>query len=485
MTHKRFEVAEPLQLRVNRCGGPLTIRGWDQPAIEIEAEGSPCELETRLEDATVTVESHRTCSIRCPRNTTVCLGTVAGHLSVASLDQAVAVDTCDGPALLREIRADVSLRQVRGGVRAYSVDGSLRIGQAGGNASLKSIGGVATVETVGGTLRVQRLGSDLVLKHVGGDLRARIVSGSVNCDRVSGSVRAQGVGGGMVLDVIGGNVHVRDLGGELHLRETGGNLRASVLNSGMEIGIVGGNLHLEGPLVAGQSYEGNARGNASLRLPMSTSARLDLKAGGRIQNDLPVAIETQDGRRLVAVLGEGAAQMTITAGGNIRLREWAGADVEAAEWIEELESLAEHLEKQVDDALRDVDLEAIGREVETKMAQAQQKLDSVDWERLGREAQRAADTGIAQAQEAIQRVLRRMEAWRDAQYARPTKAGTVKSEPSGKDPDTGSGVQLLPGPVETADAEVMDTERMAILRMVEGGQITPDEGEMLLDALEE
>jgi hypothetical protein len=410
---------------------------------------------------------------------------VAGHLSVANLTCELFVEACAGPVLLRGINGDVSLTQVVGGLRAYSIEGSLRIGQAGGSASLKSIEGTVTLETVGGTLRVQRLGSDLVLEQVRGDLRVRFVAGSVSGDRVSGSVRAQGVGGGMVLDAVGGNVRVRDLGGGLDLKETGGNLRASVLSSGMEIGIVGGNLHLEGPLVAGQSYEGHARGNASLRLPISTSARLDLKAGGRIRNDLPVTIETQDGHRLVAVIGEAAARMTISAGGDIRLREWAGADVEAAEWIEELESLAEQLEKQVDDALRDVDLEAIGREVESKMAQAQQKLDSVDWERLGRDAQRAADAGIAQAQEAIQRVLRRMEAWRDAQYVHASKASTVESEPPSEPTDAEPGAQPCPGPADTADAEVPDAERMAILRMVEGGQITPDEGEMLLDALEE
>lgn len=86
----------------------------------------------------------------------------------------------------------------------------------------------------------------------------------------------------------------------------------------------------------------------------------------------------------------------------------------------------------------------------------------MDWERLGREAQRAAEAGIAQAQEAIQRVLRRLEAWRDEYAARKQAAAEAPSEAT----------------IAT------DEERMAILRMVERGQITPDEGEMLLDALD-
>jgi len=123
----------------------------------------------------------------------------------------------------------------------------------------------------------------------------------------------------------------------------------------------------------------------------------------------------------------------------------------------------------VDEALGEVDLEAVSRKVEARMAWAQRWLESVDWERLGREAQRAAEAGIAQAQEAIQRALSRMEAWRGEYVAR-------KEIPA-------EGPSVEPA-VPTPAGEPSDEERMAILRMVERGQITPDEGEMLLDALE-
>jgi len=162
--------------------------------------------------------------------------------------------------------------------------------------------------------------------------------------------------------------------------------------------------------------------------------------------------------------------VSLTAGGNVHLKEWAGAEVEATEWVEELEGLAEEIERQVDEALREVDFEAIGREVEARMAWTQQKLESVDWERLGREAQQAAEAGIAQAQEAIQRALSRMEGWHD-EYV-------VRKEPAAEAPSV---EPVAPPPA----GEPTDEERMAILRMVERGQITPDEGEMLLDALEE
>jgi hypothetical protein len=485
MTKKRFDISQPVQLQIARCGGPLTMRGWDRSAIEIEAEGPSEELEARLEGTALTVEARRSCSIRCPRDTTVKVGRVDGHLSISSLDQAMSVDTCRGPALLRDIHAAVSLNHIEGGLRAYSIDGTLHVERIGGSASIKAIQGTATLESVGGTLRAQRLGSDLAVQRVGGDLRARSIAGFLEVEQVGGSLRAQGVSGRIDLEVVRGSARVRDLGGRLDLKEVGGNLRASILGNGMVVGRVGGNLHLEGPLVAGQSYHGDAKGNITLRLPISTSARLDLGAGGRVRNDLPLTVERRDRNRLVGALGEGAAQVTFTAGGNVRLREWAGADVEATEWVEELEGLAEQVERQVDDALRDVDLEAVGREIETRMAQAQQKLDSVDWERLGREAQQAANAGIAQAQEAIQRVLSRMETWRDRQTAVQTEVREVEEETPAEELLSRSTPEPHPDPIPAQASEATDEERMAILRMVERGQITPDEGEMLLDTLEE
>ena len=355
------------------------------------------------------------------------------------------------------------------------------------------------MQEVGGTLRVRRLGADLAVQSVGGGLTARSVAGSLTGERVGGSLRAQGVGGGLSVQTVGGNVRVRDLGCCLALKRAGGNLRVSILGGGMEVERVSGNVHLEGPLVPGQSYRAEAGGNVALHLPIATSARLDLRAQGRIRADLPLTVQSQDQNHLVGVLGEGAAQVILTARGNVQLGQWSGAEVEATEWVEELEGLAQEIERQVDETLREVDFEALGREVESRMAWAQHRLESVDWERLGQEAQQAAEAGIAQAQEAIQRALSRMEGLRDERVTR--------SAASGENEEAAEGTSLTPDVDEPSPAveqtkgksavrvglharptpagEPTDEERMAILRMVERGQITPDEGEMLLDALEE
>jgi len=473
MTTKHFDISQTVQLHITRCQGPLTIHGWDRSFVELETPSE--ELEATLENTTLTVMASQSCVIHCPHKTTVKIGLAEGYLSISNVDGTVTVGACHGPTLLRAIRSTVSLNQIDGGLRAYSIGGSLQAGRIGGDASLKSIEGAITVENVGSSLRVRHLGADLAVRSVGADLKTQNVTGSLEVKHVGGSLQARSVGGKLHAEAVGGNAQVQDMRGSLALGHVGGNLRASMLGGGMEIGSVGGDLYLNGPLAPEKNYQGNAGGNATLRLPLSTSASLELEAQGRIHVELPLAIQSQDEHHLVGTLGEGAAHVILIAGGNIRLIEWAGVETEATEWIDGLEKLAEEIERQVDEALRGMDFETISQEIESKTTWAEQKLESVDWERLGLEARRAAEAGIAQAREAIQKALARMEAWRGEHVS--------CGQPIPKRPKRDASPSQIQ-PSATPPAEPTDEERMAILRMIERGQITPEEGEMLLDALE-
>jgi hypothetical protein len=188
-------------------------------------------------------------------------------------------------------------------------------------------------------------------------------------------------------------------------------------------------------------------------------------------------------------MGDGAATVVISAKGSIRLMPWTGHDSGADRWIRDLERLTEEVDRQVNEALSDIDFASLGQQVdqrvnealqdidfagiaqqvESRVAWAEHNLDRVDWERLGREARKAAEAGISQAQEAIQRALLRMKA----------------REPGAADPEQPATPAPEDEAVTSAGGRSADEEQMAILRMVERGQITPDEGEMLLDSLED
>ena len=188
-------------------------------------------------------------------------------------------------------------------------------------------------------------------------------------------------------------------------------------------------------------------------------------------------------------MGDGGTEIAVEAGGNILL---SSGEAEMAP------DLGEEISRQVETGLLAVDLEAIGRQVgeemEAALSRLQVKLEGVDWERIGVQTQQAVDRAMEQMRRNTDRMVeraarqqerleRRMEREqrrqeeRERRYAREAEhlhrskvegqdwAEEEIHEPAGAEPD-------------------LDEERLAILRMVEQGQITPADAEMLLDALQ-
>jgi hypothetical protein len=77
----------------------------------------------------------------------------------------------------------------------------------------------------------------------------------------------------------------------------------------------------------------------------------------------------------------------------------------------------------------------------------------------------------------MERERHRMDRWAKRRPAEPDRPGpefAVEDEPAG---DAYQEYEAAPGPD-------LDEERLSILRMLEQGQIAPEEAEMLLDALQ-
>jgi hypothetical protein len=158
--------------------------------------------------------------------------------------------------------------------------------------------------------------------------------------------------------------------------------------------------------------------------------------------------------------------------------------------------LGEEISRQVEEGLKAIDLEALGRQVgeemEAAMSRLRVKLESVDWDRVGRQAQQAVESAMDRMQRDMDRMAatagrhqgrverkimqearrqERMEGRRQQQQERQDLAEDLQVPRDDADPMA-----------STADSQ-QDEERLSILRMVEQGQINPEEAEMLLDAL--
>jgi hypothetical protein len=270
-----------------------------------------------------------------------------------------------------------------------------------------------------------------------------------------------------------------------------GNLAAKDLLGGAKVDRIGGNLVMNGELGAGCTYHFKADGNAVVRLSEEADAHVSLCAKGKVLSTVTLADQQIDGKTISGTLGNGGTEIAIETKGNVML---GGSAATSA-------ALGEEISRQVEESLRSIDLEAIGRQVseelDAAMSRLQVKLESVDWERMGIQTQQAIERAMDQMRRNMDRMVEkaarhqeRMErrAEKDAQRAERL---AQRMERKARRSDAGLKVnswedeqdieQAYESAAPTPD---LDEERLSILKMVEQGQISPQEAEMLLDALE-
>ena len=190
-------------------------------------------------------------------------------------------------------------------------------------------------------------------------------------------------------------------------------------------------------------------------------------------------------------MGDGGAEVLVKAKGNVII---GGSGSSFGP------ELGEEISRQIEESLQAIDLEAIGRQVSEEMASAlsrlRVKLETTDWERIGSQARQSVELAMdrmqrdvdrlaektARQQERVERKVER-EVRRQERRARRDRTAGQRSpvEMAGVAPNAPTSEE---NPFfEPEPEQDLEEERLSILRMVEQGQITPEEAEMLMDAL--
>jgi hypothetical protein len=465
--------------------GNVTVSTWDEDDVLIQLRDGEEEALTleQTEDGPA-LSARMPCKVKVPSALPVTVRQAMGNLRATGL-AALNAEQVRGNLKLSEV-AEAVIAEVYGTMRAETTESLRLVGSVYGELRLSDVR-KADLQNVRGSLRVT--GSDSVrVSRVNGELRAKSLSGTLDADQIGGNARLRGIAGVVTLDQVAGNLVAKDLTG------------------GAKVPKVGGNLILNGELGTGCTYHFVARGNAILRLPEEANAHLTLSARGNLSSSLTLTDEEREGNRLSGAVGDGGAEIVVEAGGNLMLAGGRAAFADLGDEISRQveESLGavdfEEVGRQVEESLRAIDLEAIaqkaGEEMEAAMSRLQIKLEGVDWDRVGHRTQRAVDRAMERMQRDMDRLVSKAErrrdrldrvAEREARRAErlerrlqrvARKARGYEVEVDVEDWPTGGGAEPAePGPN-------LDEERLSILKMVEQGQITPEEAEMLLDALE-
>lgn len=513
----RLWVPAETTIAVRRQGGDVTISGV--AALTIEGSG---------DDVRATAISG---AIR--------LSDIAGDLDVAGGESLTLTGRVGGDARIRDV-ATVEIEHIGGDLAVAAaqtvivshIAGDCVIGQASESLRYGEVGGDLRLDGAGRTMVVGgSVGCDLALAAIGG-AQIGAVGGDAKVRDVHGDARIGSVGGDCAVNAIDGALSIGHVGGDADIRAPG---------KEVQIGNVGDDLSLQSLFAVGSTARIAVGGDARIILPDQPNVAIRATVGGEISGPRVAS----PGGMCTIVYGEGAAQLELIVGGDLVLRgggaprssnaawgEWADfceqmggmtatlgeefgrmgeelgrelseafggwSEHKGAEWSHKAAHWADHMRRRVDERLREANErqrraeEGVrqsgghGGRVHVRINDREWRMDPERLERIKRQARDAAREGVVGALEAVERALAGLGM---APPSRP-QAPPPPPPPSPPPPATGATIKIdreqaaaaeqTAAPVQQAD---IDAERAAILRMVAEGRITPEEGDMLLDAL--
>lgn len=462
MLEKRIAIQEGDALALTDMAGNVTIAGWDQADLLIRVQSdSDSDLGLRGVQRGYELAAKSDTEIRAPAWLPISIRQVAGNLTATDMQAPLHADQVRGDLTLRDGQK-ASLAEISGNLTAARLSELRVMGTVYGDANLEACG-------------------QLDLQNVRGNLRVSSV-GEVRVSRVAGNLRVQGCEGALSVERIGGNAALEGVGGPCRLDKVAGNLFARDLEGGAHVERIGGNLALNGSLGRGHTYHFQADGNAALRLGEGSDAHLHVTGKGSLVSSVPLTDSERVGHTLTGTFGEGGCEVEIEAKGNVLIS--SREDSRATD-------RAEEIARQVEESLRALDLDAIGRQVsgemEAALSRLRVKLESVNWEQVGLQGQQAIEQAMARMQQNLDRLAERSAREVEKQIRRQERLAR-KLNPSAERGSPAASPRPAPE-WEAQDAGASapepdrEEERLTILRMVEQGQIAPEEAEMLLDAL--
>jgi hypothetical protein len=339
-----------------------------------------------------------------------------------------------------------------------------------------------------GDAAFKSLESDITISKLSGNLSLRSIE-NANIGSINGNLVAKNIDGSINLEKCQGNVSVRDIQGDLMIAESiAGNLTLKEID-GSAKAQARGNVSVELDPSPESSYDFQAKGNLSCRLPVDASVGVKISRGSMISVKIPgVEVPSPIETPFEMVLGEGDANLTLGASGNVSLSgrpaDWDMGEFEV-EIGEDFDLMAESLNEQIStqiEAQMEMMEEELQHQLDTLSFSLEKTALSADQaERIAESAREASERANRRAQEKIRRAQEKMQ--RKLEAAQRRAEGKARAaERAARDRRRRPETPDRPAPPRSEP--VTDEERLMILQMLEQGKVTPEEAEQLLAALE-
>jgi hypothetical protein len=295
-----------------------------------------------------------------------------------------------------------------------------------------------TFTLIEGDASIRGVSGDVSIRTINGDLSMREV-GSVSIESIDSDFSLRGARGNLYVKNADGDVSIRDVDGDVNIESVADDLALRGPRGNVKVNVGEDVVVYLDPRSDGD-YLITAGDDILLVLPSNANATVTMQ-GDEIQVEWPGHEEDTDETERVVTLGNGAARIVLSAGGDVRLTNQSNAG-ESAEEFGNFAGL------------------------------------NFDWSGFGEKISRQVEQVTARAAKRAEEATRRAERHVERQARRWT--GKVNLGPSWNFGP--KGVPASPGAQQSEP--VSDEERMTILKMLQEKKITSEQAEQLLKALE-
>lgn len=203
-------------------------------------------------------------------------------------------------------RFDVDLRSSGGSVTVRDLIGNTRAQTSGGSLRFEDVDGPIYGRTSGGSIYLEGTTGDADVVTSGGSIRIGKVDGAINARTSGGSISIEQAGGPVFAKTSGGSINVGEVQGAIEASTSGGKISAKIVaqpNADSKLTTSGGSV--------------------TVYLEPSIAVALDARtSGGRVHNDLPIALQGSTSKtKMVGNLNGGGPKLTLrSSGGSVNVR---------------------------------------------------------------------------------------------------------------------------------------------------------------------
>lgn len=247
MSQQTFTVGEMPRVVMTRVKGDLTVRSWDQRAVQVETDGRVGGIQQEG-DALMIMDCTSDLELMVPVDASIKVSVVNGDVEISGV-WLIELENASSDVVLKDIAGDAALEHAGEAVTLTNIGGDLSVTNAptlrvhrkvGGDTELVDVG-QAELESIGGDCDVQDA-MTVVIGTIGGDLNAHTISTTLRCGTIGGDCEVQGSADAIVtVGNIGGDLDISSASvvqvGNVH-----GDCELGTVQSNVEVGNISGDL---------------------------------------------------------------------------------------------------------------------------------------------------------------------------------------------------------------------------------------------------